>query len=250
MLTQYDQVIKEQLEEGIVEKVEKNATEPLQGEFAHFIPHLPVVRKDRVTSKTRIVYDASSKSSPTDKSLNDCLKTGPNLIPHIFNLLARFRLHKIGLCSDIQRAFLMVGIQEDHRKFLSFLCFDDPNSDHPKIDEYRFTRLVFGLCPSPAILGTVIVHHLKQYRQSAPEMADLLEKSLYVGDLITGEETEEAALAVYKSTKRIMSEGGFNLRKWKSNSRQLQETIDNCEVICDSPGVIRQDKHVFHIIET
>ena len=57
-------------------------------------------------------------------------------------------------------------------------------------------------------------------------MAELLEKSLYVDDLITGEDNDEKAFSVYKKSKQIMSEGGFNLQKWNSNSRELLKAGD------------------------
>lgn len=34
------------------------------------------------------------------------------------------------------------------------------------------------------------------------------------------------AFAINKRAKKLMSEGGFNLRKWKTNSQQLQEIIN------------------------
>ena len=74
-------------------------------------------------------------------------------------------------------------------------------------------RLLFGLRPSPSILGATLLHHLKLYKQSDPEMAELLERSFYVNDLLTGEPTVERVLTIYHRTKKIMSEGGFNLRK-------------------------------------
>ncbi|PFX11054.1 hypothetical protein AWC38_SpisGene25514, partial [Stylophora pistillata] len=83
--------------------------------------------------------------------------------------------------------------------------------------------------PSPSILGATIKHHLRLYKQSEPEMAEMLEKSLYVDDLITGTETDEEALVVYKKSKQIMAEGGFNLRKWNSNSRTLLRAIESVE---------------------
>ena len=49
----------------------------------------------------------------------------------------------------------------------------------------RFTRLVFGLHPSPAILGATIEHHLSKYRETQP---NLKRKTLYVDDLVTGAE--------------------------------------------------------------
>ena len=140
-------------------------------------------------------------------------------------MLANFRKNTVGLTADIEKAFLMVGIQADHRDFLRFLWFENPRLEKPKIVHFKFTRLVFGLRPSPAILGETIKHHLELHRQSDPEIAELLANSLYVDDLLTGESGDDEALAIYKRAKKIMSEGGFNLRKWRSNSRKLQEAI-------------------------
>ena len=144
-------------------------------------------------------------------------------------MLARFRWNAVGLTADIEKAFLMVGIKEQDRNMLRFLWYDDPFASKPKIAEFRFNRLVFGLRPSPSILGATITHHLTLYKQSEPELAELLEKSLYVDDLITGENDDEKAFIVYKKSKQIMSEGGFNLRKWNSNSRDLLKTTEDCE---------------------
>ena len=232
LLSEYSNIIQDQLKAGIVEKV---TTEDLKNEKtasqSYYLPHLAVVRKDRETTKVRVVYDGSAKLSKDEKSLNDCLQTGPNHIPHVFNMLANFRKSTVGLTADIEKAFLMVGIQEDQRDFLRFLWLDDPKSENPKIVHYKFTRLVFGLRPSPAILGATILHHLELHKQSDPEIAELLEKSFYVDDLLTGESDNEKALAIYQRAKKIMSEGGFNLRKWSTNSRELQRAIAKSESV-------------------
>ena len=65
------------------------------------------------TTKVRIVYDGSAKSSKEGRSLNDCSETGPNLIPHIFDMLAKFRWNSVGLTTDIEKAFLNVGIKKE-----------------------------------------------------------------------------------------------------------------------------------------
>lgn len=144
-------------------------------------------------------------------------------------MLTKFRWNAIGLTADFEKAFLMVGIKQEDRDMLRFLWFEDPFAKKPEIAEFRFNRLVFGLRPSPSILGATIRHHLRLYKQSEPEMAEMLERSLYVDDLITGTETDEEALVVYKKSKQIMAEGGFNLRKWNSNSRTLLRAIESVE---------------------
>ena len=69
---QYDAIIQEQKEDGIVESA---PVEPKGTEF--YIPHRAVVRENAETTKLRIVYDASARESPNQPSLNDCLHPGP-----------------------------------------------------------------------------------------------------------------------------------------------------------------------------
>jgi hypothetical protein len=77
--------------------------------------------------------------------------------------------------------------------------------------------LVFGLRPSPAILGATIYQHLNSYQDQYPELIELINKSLYVDDLLSGGSNDSQTFDIYKRSKE-MSEGGFNLRKWNSNS--------------------------------
>ena len=230
LLRDYDKIIREQDQKGIVERVhEEQSSSPVDNSRVYYSPHHAVIRKDRETTKVRIVYDGSAKSSKEELSLNDCLETGDNYIPHIFDMLARFRSNSVGLTADIEKAFLMVSIKEEERDMLRFLWFDNPEEDRPRIAQFRFNRLLFGLRPSPSILGATIAHHLSLYKQSEPEMAALLEKSLYVDDLLSGAENDEKALKIYHKSKKIMASGGFNLRKWNSNSQTLLKSIEACE---------------------
>ena len=91
-------------------------------------------------------------------------------------MLASFRSYPVGLTLEIEKAFLMVSIKEDRNTF-RFLWFDNPDWDRPKIAQFRFNRLLFGLWPSPLVLGGTIAHHLSLYKQSELDMAVLLEKN-------------------------------------------------------------------------
>ncbi|PFX11629.1 hypothetical protein AWC38_SpisGene24559 [Stylophora pistillata] len=224
----------EQRKKGIVEIVPETEDQTLEEDKLstrriHYSPHHAVVRRDRETTKVRIVYDGSAKNCKNERSLNDCLEVGENYIPHIFKMLTRFRWNFVALTADIEKAFLMVGIKSEDRDMLRFLWFKDPFAKKLEINEYRFNRLVFGLRPSPSILCETIAHHLNLYKQSEPEMWKLLNKSLYVDDLLTGEENDENGFVVYQKSKKIMASGGFNLRKWNSNSQTLLKSIQACE---------------------
>ena len=72
---------------------------------------------------------------------------------------------------------------------------------HSQIVQFRFKKLVFGLQPSPAILGTVISHHLVSHMSQNPEAIQVIQNSLYVGDLVCGGATVEKAFKIYRSAK-------------------------------------------------
>jgi hypothetical protein len=47
-----------------------------------------------------------------------------------------------------------------------------------------------------------------------------------VDDLVTGDQKEDKALTLHEKSNRILSEGGFQLRKWLSNSKRVQEIVE------------------------
>ena len=71
-----------------------------------------------------------------------------------------------------------------------FLWFEDPNNPTSEIVQLRFTRLVFGIRPSPVILASTIGHHLDAHvsEEFKPDFIELLKNSLYVDDLVTGKD--------------------------------------------------------------
>ena len=54
MLSEYNQIIRDQLQVDVIEKLEQHITESEVGQV-HYLPHRPVTRNDKLTSKVRIV---------------------------------------------------------------------------------------------------------------------------------------------------------------------------------------------------
>jgi len=110
--------------------------------------------------------------------------------------------------ADIEQAFLMISIAPQDREV------KHPHGADSEVVKLRFARLVFGLCPSPAVLGSVISHHVDKYQDQLRELTQSIKSSFYVDDLVSGAATVEA-FNMYSVAKRVMAEGGFNLRKWR-----------------------------------
>ena len=65
---EYHAVIQDQLRQGIIEEVTEDPRANVNGKV-HYLPHHAIIRKDKQTTKLRIVYDASARSE--GGSLND-----------------------------------------------------------------------------------------------------------------------------------------------------------------------------------
>ena len=144
VLSEYDALIKDQLQRGVIEKVPDETT--TQSTKVYYMPHHAVTRQDKKTTKLRIVYDASAKADGT--SLNDCLYAGPKYDQNIFSIILRFRLHRTALVADIEKAFLQISVVERDRDALRFLWVNDVNKPEPDIVPLRFTRMPFGVTSS------------------------------------------------------------------------------------------------------
>jgi hypothetical protein len=185
-LEEYDNVIREQLHEGVVEPVPES---PEGREF--YIPRKGVFRETAESTKLRVVYDVSARPTKESPSLNDCLEVVPPLQNKMWSLLVRGRFHPVCLSGDFRKAFLQVRISSGDRDVLRFHWLKDINMD--EIQTLRFTRALFGLTSSPFLLGGVIQQHLESWHPKHPAVVDEIDKSVYVDDLVSGATTTEKA---------------------------------------------------------
>ena len=56
-------------------------------------------------------------------------------------------------------------------------------------------------------------------------MAEVVLSKFYVDDCLTGANTEEAAIQLRSELNQLLSKGQFRLRKWRSNSSKVLESI-------------------------
>ena len=222
LLSEYDTVIRDQLDKGVVEFVTDSSV--VDGDRIHYLPHHCVIRQDKDASKLRIVYDASARS--TGPSLNDCLYTGPKFGQSIFDIILRFCIHKVALVGDIEKAFLMISVQESDRDSLRFLWISDTDV---QLVTLRFTRVVFGVSASPFLLNATINHHMNTYRDLDPTFVDKFLSSIYVDDVVAGAGDVESTLEFYKKARHRLAAAGFRLRKFLTNSDEFSELIQQCE---------------------
>lgn len=57
-------------------------------------------------------------------------------------------------------------------------------------------------------------------------------QSTYVDDVVSGADSDEEAFQLYTEAKAIFHAGGFNLRKFLSNSLIVQAKIEEFLILC------------------
>lgn len=94
-------------------------------------------------------------------------------------------------------------------------------------------------------MASTIRHHLDALvsEEFKPEFIEALKNSLYVDDLVTGEENEAKTMDLYMKSNSVMQRGGFNLRKWKTNSKVVQDAINRTDN-CVNPAVVSEVKKI------
>jgi hypothetical protein len=224
----YDQALEEMETNKVVEEVPPEEMHSMTRVF--YMPHRPVVKETSASTKVRPVFDASAKDC-NGLSLNDCLVTGPNLIPSLIEILIRFRRWRIALAADIQKAFLQIGVRKEDQDVHRFL-WEVGN----KVRVMRFVRVPFGNKSSPFILNATIKYHLSQCEPS--KVVSELEENLYVDDFLTGADEEAEATDMIKEADQLMKGASMNLTKWGSNNREvldkaLYDLSDKCALLCN-----------------
>ena len=225
LLESYDDIIKKQLQDGIIEKVDETSVNEIG--TVRYIPHRPVINKKKATTKIRIVYNASAKRKGK-LSLNECLYKGECTTPLIFGCLLRFRVHRVALVADIEGAYLQISVKPEHRDFLRFLWYSDIRNGDDEIVKLRFARVLFGLTPSQFLLNSVIRKHAESYGDL--EFLEKVLRSFYVDDLGTSVPTEDMAIESYRQFKIRFAAAGFNLRKFRTNNEEVRKVIASNEV--------------------
>ncbi|XP_071055137.1 uncharacterized protein [Onthophagus taurus] len=188
----------------------------LKGE-AYYIPHHAVHKMDSSTTKIRVVFDASAKSS-NGLSLNDILMNGPVIQSELFALLLRFREYNIVLSADVKQMFRQVLVSEEQREWQRILWRKNMND---KIGIFKLNTVTYGLKPATYLTTRCINAIASEFKEVNPMASDLILKNMYVDDITFGANNMPEALKLKTEISDILENRCFELRKWRSNCSQL-----------------------------
>ena len=123
-----------------------------------------VVKQSSTTTKVRVVFDASVKTS-TGVSLNDTLCVGPTVHSTLVDVLLRFRLHRVALIANVSRMYHAVALAPLDKDLHCFVWRDSP--DKP-LEDFTMTRVTFGVSASSFIANMCVKQNAVDYASLYP----------------------------------------------------------------------------------
>ncbi|KAF2892815.1 hypothetical protein ILUMI_13358 [Ignelater luminosus] len=158
----------------------------------YYMPHHSVQKPDSKTTKTRVVFDASCKSS-TSLSLNDVLMIGPTIQDDLVLILLRFRKLDVVLIGDLASQILVDASQRDLQRIVW------RESPEKQIKHYQLNTVMYGMASS-SFLATRCLYQiaLENAKQFPIECQDLIN--------------------LKNNICKLLQNYGFKLRKLQSNN--------------------------------
>ena len=199
----------------------------------NFLPHHCVHKEDSTTTKLRVVFDGSAKST-TGISLNNSLMIVPTVQEDIFSILIRFRFHKIALSADIAKMYRQVALDKDGKDYHGILWRD---SKTKSIQQYRMTRCTYGIASS-AFHCTRAVKEVGDLCADK-ELGHSIRVDFYVDDYLSGADSITEARTKVTKVCDEFKKYGMQLRKWASSHyeitaglpEELRENVDTTKVM-------------------
>lgn len=206
----------------------------------YYMPHHCVVKEQNSTTRLRVVFDASCKTT-SGVSLNNALMVGPVLQQELFSIITRFRTFKYALIADIAKMYRQVLVDESQTSLQRIIWRNDASE---QMKEFELLTLTYGTSPA-SFLAIKSLRTLAEIEtKNFPVGSSIVLRDFYVDDLITGANSKTEALKILEETTSLLEKGGFKLRKWASNNPELlkkapESSIANSIRSLDKEGVFR-----------
>ena len=240
-----DNVFKEQLELGIIEKIPNMNQFLNEHPESSFLAHMCVFKLDRATTKCRVVYLSNlcekDSSKPLTVSHNQAIESGPNLNQKLTTSLTHLRFGNKLCCFDIKKAFNNINLSDSDANRLLFLWFRNVDKGDFTIEAFKHLRLNFGLRCSPTLLllalyRILIIDSINDDFKLR-ECKKLIFQLSYMDNCAISGETEKDILDSFNYISEIFQSYKFQIQQYITNDSHLREKIKEIEEVGEDSKV-------------
>ncbi|XP_025836105.1 uncharacterized protein LOC112906362 [Agrilus planipennis] len=183
----------------------------------YFLPHHCVIKESSMTTKLRVVFDASMKSS-TGYSLNDVTLKGYRVQPELVDILCRFRSFKYVIIADIEKMYRQIKVEPSQTFLQNILWRDGPNQSLQCIELQTVT---YGTKAAPFLATRVLSELGNKNLDNFPLAANTILNQCYVDDILSGAMDLDTLFDLRNQLIKLLGLGNFKLHKWGSNSKEF-----------------------------
>ncbi|XP_073831617.1 uncharacterized protein [Musca autumnalis] len=192
-----------------------------------YLPHHPVINPYKQTTKLRVVFNASNKTS-NGKSLNDILHVGPTLQLDLVLLILRWRLFKFVFNCDITQMYRQIRVDPAHTPLQRIVFRDSPQKP---VQDFELQTVTFGVNCAPYLAIRTLLQLADDTNDRYPLAAHILRRCMYVDDVLTGYHDIRTALDSRDQLIAALSSAKFELRKWTANDRAILQNLPTEDLI-------------------
>ena len=216
----YERFMKEYEELNHMTELKQN---DIKEDRMYYLPHHGVLKESSATTKLRVVFDASAKTT-SGLSLNDVLKVGPIIQADLFNILIKFRKHNVVISGDIEKMFRQVMLREEDRKYQCIFWRANPQEE---LKRYCLNTVTYGTAPASYLAVRALQQAAIDNEHIYPVASKIIKTDFYMDDLITGGTSVEEVKNLKTQIDTILRQAGFSLRKWASNKEEVLKDTEN-----------------------
>lgn len=185
-----------------------------------YLPHHVVIKPTSNTTKYRVVFNASAKSS-SGISLNDTFLKTPILQKDLFILLLQSRFHQYLILADIEKMYRQFLVDPKQRKYQKFFW-----SVNDKIVEYILNPLTFDFAPAAYLAIRCLLQLVEDKGDRFPLAAKIIKEQLYLDNMIVGTNLIEEGREIYKQIVELLKCACLSMRQWASNEPSILQEVD------------------------
>ncbi|XP_076660338.1 uncharacterized protein LOC143363666 [Halictus rubicundus] len=174
--TEYTRTMNEYIELGHMSPAQN-----IDNSRGYYLPHHAVIKTSSSTTKCRVVFDGSAKSS------------------------------------DIEKMYRQFFVRPEDRPYQRILWRDNKNA----ITTFELNTVTFGLSAAPYLAIRCLHQLASDEYENFPRASTIISKDVYVDDLLTGTDNYDDALALRDEIINLLKRGKLNIRQWVSNDQGL-----------------------------
>ncbi|XP_075158210.1 uncharacterized protein LOC142231486 [Haematobia irritans] len=189
--------------------------------LSFYLPHHAVVKPDRTSTKVRVVFNASKKTT-SGFSLNDVLYTGPAKQNDLMNVILNWRFFKYVFNGDIQKMYRQIWIHCDDQQYQRILFRPSPSD---QVQDFCLKTVTFGVNCAPYLAIRTLLQLSEDAKESHPTASAILQNQIYVDDVLSGAHSLMETKSNLLELIDLLNSGGFPLKKITANHSQILENL-------------------------